>query len=891
MTLPKAYDPSGVEEKQYAFWESRGYFRGHVDASKTPFAIVIPPPNVTGELHIGHALNNTLQDVVIRHKRMEGDAACWFPGTDHAGIATQNVVERKIAEDEGLTRHDLGRERFVERVWDWKETYLNRIRGQLKALGCSCDWERERFTLDEGLSNAVREVFVRLWEAGKIYQGEYIINWCPRCLTALSDLEVEHEETQGKLYRIRYPIKDSDESIVIATTRPETMLADTGVAVHPDDDRHGHHVGKTVVLPLMDREIPVVADEGVDPEFGTGALKITPAHDPLDLEIGERHGLDVIDIFHDDATTNDHAGLYAGLSREDARERVVADLDARGLLESVEDYQLPLGQCERCDTPVEPRISKQWFLAMEELAQPAIEAVRDGRIQFTPERWRKVYFDWMENIQDWCISRQLWWGHRIPAWHCDDCAEITVARETPTECRGCGSSNIQQDEDVLDTWFSSQLWPFSIMGWPEETGDLNYFYPTSLLSTAPDIIFFWVARMIVMGLHFREEIPFKQVLFHPIIKDKQGRKMSKSRGNTMDPLEMRDQYGMDAVRFTLASGMSKSQDLKLDENDIDGARRFLNKIWNATRFALMHLEDFEPEKIETIEKLERFVGSSLRLEDRWMLSSLSRTIEIVQRNLDSYDFNVVGETLYDFVWHEVCDWYLELIKPRLNDESQSDDRLAAQRVLGLTLRESLKLLHPMVPFITEELWQVLPGTDADSVMIAPFPRSRDEWADPQAEQDMNALQELITGIRTLRSELKVPPETGLRALIRTDDAALQALCREHEHYFRGLARVEALETGPDLVRPSYAARRVLQRAEVLLPLEGIIDLGEQQDLLAKELEDARSQLERTRRKLEDTDFLEKAPREIVDREKARADELAAKVARLEENLESLGAAS
>jgi len=884
MTLPKAYDPSGVEEKQYAFWESKGYFRGQVEATRTPFAIVIPPPNVTGELHIGHALNNTLQDVVIRHKRMEGYAACWFPGTDHAGIATQNVVEKHISQEEGLTRHDLGRDKFVERVWDWKETYLDRIRGQLKALGSSCDWERERFTLDEGLSNAVREVFVRLWEEGKIYQGEYIINWCPRCLTALSDLEVEHEQTQGKLYHIRYPIKDSDETVTIATTRPETMLADTGVAVHPDDERHGQHVGKTVVLPLMEREIPVVADEGVDPEFGTGALKITPAHDPLDLEIGERHDMAVIDIFHDDATTNEHAGSYANLDREEARERVVTDLEAQGLLESVEDYELGLGQCQRCDTPVEPKISNQWFVEMESLAKPAIEAVRDGRIQFVPERWRKVYFDWMENIQDWCISRQLWWGHRIPAWHCDDCAETTVSRETPPECQSCGSSNIHQDEDVLDTWFSSALWPFSIMGWPEETEDLTYFYPTKLLITAPDIIFFWVARMIVMGLHFRGKIPFEQVLFNPLVKDKKGRKMSKSLGNTIDPLQMKEEYGMDAVRFTLASGMSKSQDLKLDENDIDGARRFLNKIWNASRFALMHLDDFEATDTDLHDL-------PLQLEDRWMLSSLARTIGTVRAHMASYDFNVVGETLYDFVWHDVCDWYLELIKPRLSEDADPEDRRAAQRVLQLTLRESLKLLHPMVPFITEELWQVLPGTDADSVMVAPFPTPQDAWHNTDAEQEMDTLQELITGIRTLRSELKVPPETQLAALVRTDDDDLETLCREHAHYFRTLAQVESLETGADLERPSYAARRVFERGEVLLPLEGIIDLEKQRSLLTSELKDARSQLERTRHKLEDSDFLEKAPREIVDREKARAEELSAKVARLEENLASLGAES
>jgi len=877
MQLPKAYDHKGVEERWYKFWEENGYLRGRVNPDKPAYAIVIPPPNVTGELHMGHALNNTLQDIMIRYKRMDGYEACWFPGTDHAGIATQNVVERELAK-EGLTRQDLGRERFLERVWQWKERYGHRIREQLKALGCSCDWERERFTLDEGLSQAVLEVFIRLYEEGLIYRGERIINWCPRCQTALSDIEVEHKESEGKLYYIKYPLEGSEEALVIATTRPETMLADTAVAVHPEDERYKHLIGKAAVLPLMGRRLPIVADEAVDPSFGTGALKVTPGHDATDFEIGQRHGLEMINIFNPDATTNENAGAYKGLERSACRTRVVEDLKRQELLVKEEPYTHSLGRCQRCHTTIEPLISKQWFVRMEELARPAIEAVRSGKIKFIPERWTKIYFDWMENIRDWCISRQLWWGHRIPAWHCRSCGEITVSREEPKACSKCSSTDIYQDEDVLDTWFSSALWPFSVMGWPKETPELRYFYPTALLVTGPDIIFFWVARMIMMGLHFMGEIPFKAVLFNPIVKDEKGRRMSKSLGTGIDPLEMKEQYGMDALRFTLASSMTKGQDLVLSLDDVEGARKFLNKIWNATRFALMNLEGFSPDG--------RPRELPLKLEDRWMLSRLAHTIETIRTHLDSYDFNVVGETLYEFFWHQFCDWYLELIKRRLGGEDPQDKR-AAQYVLYLTLKETLKLLHPLIPFITEELWQKLPAREAESIMIAPFPSFDESWLDGEAERSMGVLQELISAIRMVRSELHVPPELKVRVLIRTEEGEIERLALEHERFFRDLARVDALEVGASIERPKAAPRSVLEYAEVFMPLEGLVDLDKQREILVRELREARSELEGSLRRLEDTEFLKKAPEEIVRREKERYRELSAKVERLEENLKLL----
>ena len=906
MELPKAYDPKGVEARWYRFWEEKGYFHGRVNPDKTPYAIVIPPPNVTGELHMGHALNNTLQDVMIRYKRMDGFEACWFPGTDHASIAVHVLIERALQrrelddllkkigfplpdDDRPLTRYDLGREWFLKLGWAWKERYGHKIKEQLKALGCSCDWSRERFTLDEGFSRAVLTVFVRLYEEGLIYRGERLINWCPRCRTALSDLEVVYEETEGKLYYVKYPLEGADEALIIATTRPETMLGDTAVAVHPDDERYRHLVGRTVILPLLNRRIPVIADEAVDREFGTGALKVTPAHDPVDFEIGERHGLERVNIFNPDATCNENAGPYRGLDRYACRERVLEDLKAQGLLVREEPHRHSVGHCQRCGTVIEPLISEQWFVRMKPLAEPAIDAVRQGRIRFVPERWTKIYFDWMENIKDWCISRQLWWGHRIPAWHCRDCRGITVQLEAPQRCRHCGSSHIQQDEDILDTWFSSALWPFGIMGWPDDTPELHYFYPTALLSTGPDIIFFWVARMIMMGLHFLGEIPFRDVFFHPIITDEQGRKMSKTLGNVIDPMEMREKFGMDALRFTLLGNTTKGQEMRLSERDVEGSRKFLNKIWNAARFALMNLSDF---RLSAPSELEALIAQARRLEDRWILSRLTGAIEQTRARLDAYDFNLAAEGLYGFFWGELCDWYLELIKPRLAG-SDAEDRRTAQGVLAFTLRETLKLLHPMVPFITEELWQKLPSgvRDAESVMVAPFPRPRPEHHDEQAEREMGALQQVVVAVRTLRSEWGVPPGRRTRLLVRAQSDEIERLCREHAHYFERLAGVEpgGLTVGPDVERPRNAPRRVLEFAEVFLPLEGVVDVEKQRERLLRDLEEARRELERVRRRLDDPEFLQKARKEVVEREKARAEELGALIARLEENLDLLGA--
>lgn len=895
MSLPKAYDPKEAEDKWYSFWEGRGYLRATINPQKPPFAIVIPPPNITGELHIGHALNNTLQDIVIRCKRMEGYEACWFPGIDHASIAVHVVIEHGLAQRElddllkqinfpvpadkrPLTRQDLGRENFIKLGWAWKEKYGGYIREQLKALGCSCDWERERFTMDEGLSNAVKEVFIRLYEEGFIYRGERLINWCPRCLTSLSDLEVEYEEHEGQLYYIKYPLEDSSKFVKIATTRPETMLGDTAVAVHPKDRRYKKLIGQRAILPLMNRKIPIIADESVDPKFGTGAVKVTPAHDFADFELGQRHKLEQINIFNKDATLSANAGPYAGLDRYACRERVVEDLKALGLLEKIEKYTHPLGHCQRCHEVVEPLLSAQWFMEMEELAKPAIEVVKSGDIVFIPERWAKVYFDWMHNIKDWCISRQLWWGHRIPAWHCLDCKEITVSRDTPTECCACGSKSIQQDEDVLDTWFSSALWPFSIMGWPQQTPELKYFYPTQLLSTAPDIIFFWVARMIMMGLHFMGKVPFKRVLFHPIVKNEQGMRMSKSLGTGVDPLQLKAKYGMDALRFTLAASMTKGQDMKLSMHDLEGNRKFLNKIWNAARFAITNLEGFQMPSSPT-----------LALEDRWILSKLNRLIESTKAHLDNYDFNLAAEGLYNFFWHELCDWYLEIIKPRLYASAGSDpSKESAQYVLLIVLKDILKLLHPFMPFITEEIWQRLPQKEAESVMIAPFPKPDMSLIDPDAEQTMQKLQQLITAVRTIRSELNVPPNKPAHVLIMAEDQGIKQLVEEHKNLFRELAKADGLSVGADIERPKRAPRLILDFAEVFVQLEGLIDLRKEGRRLRKELKEARQELESTLRKLNNEEFLEKAPAQVIEKEKKKLNEFREKIERLEKNLQILG---
>ncbi len=896
MELPKAYDPKEAEERWYAFWESRHYFDGNVNERKKPFAIVIPPPNVTGELHIGHALNNTLQDIVIRYKRMDGYEACWFPGTDHASIAVHVLIERGLAKRElddllrqigypvpqekrPLTRYDLGREYFIKLGWAWKERYGSRIREQLRALGCSCDWRRESFTLDEARSRAVTEVFVRLYEEGFIYRGDRLINWCPRCQTVLSDLEVEHEETEGQLYYIRYPLEGGDGFVTVATTRPETMLGDTGVAVHPEDERYQELIGKFVILPLLGRKIPIIADKAVDKEFGTGAVKVTPAHDPIDFEIGRRHGLKIINIFKADATTNEHAGPYRDLERYQARRRVIEDLKAQGLLERVEPHRHALGHCQRCHTVIEPLISTQWFVRMKELAEPAIKVIESGEIQFIPERWTKIYFDWMRNIRDWPISRQLWWGHRIPAWHCADCKGITVARQAPPSCSKCGSKNIAQDEDVLDTWFSSALWPFSVMGWPNQTPELKYFYPTQLLSTGHDIIFFWVARMIMMGLHFMKSIPFERVFFHPIVKDERGQKMSKSKGNVIDPLEMKEKYGMDALRLTLAALCAQGKEMRLSVQDIEGYKKFLNKLWNAARFSLMSLQgsqltDFSCEK------------TSLGLEDRWILSRLSRTIAQTRESLERYEFNHAAKGLYEFVWHDFCDWYLEMIKPRLYGTDVAT-KTPAQQVLFVLLTDILKLLHPFIPFITEEIWQRLPHKTAESVMIAEYPKVRPEWLDEHAEQTMHRLQTLITAIRTIRSEMNVPPQKRAKVFIKAEASDVQQIVHDYKIFFEELAQAGEISIGPSIERPKNAPRMVLEWAEVFIPLEGLLDLHQEYKRLQQELKKARAGLEATLRKLDNPDFLARAPEEIIEKEKRKAREFKEKVERLEQNLQLL----
>lgn len=894
MELPKAYDPKEAEEKWYAFWESRHYFDGNVNRSKKPFAVVIPPPNVTGGLHMGHALNNTLQDIVIRYKRMDGYEACWFPGTDHASIAVHVLIEKGLAKRElddllqaigypvppdkrPLTRYDLGREYFVKLGWAWKERYGSRIREQLRALGCSCDWRRESFTLDEARSRAVTEVFVRLYEEGFIYRGDRLVNWCPRCQTVLSDLEVEHEEIEGQLYYIRYPLAEGDGFITVATTRPETMLGDTGVAVHPSDERYQELIGKFVILPLLGRKIPIIADEAVDKDFGTGAVKVTPAHDPADFELGRRHGLKVINIFKADATTNENAGPYMGLDRYEARRRILEDLKAQGLLERTEKHIYAVGHCQRCHTVIEPLISTQWFVRMKELAEPAIKVIETGEIQFIPERWTKVYFDWMRNIKDWPISRQLWWGHRIPAWHCAACKAITVARQAPAACSKCGSANIQQDEDVLDTWFSSALWPFSVMGWPEETPELKYFYPTQLLSTGHDIIFFWVARMIMMGLHFMGKIPFERVFFHPIIKDERGQKMSKSKGNVIDPLEMKEKYGMDALRLTLAALCAQGKEMRLSVHDIEGYRKFLNKLWNAARFSLMNLDGVQTAELPP---------KTNALEDCWILSRLSHIIAQTREHLERYEFNHAAKGLYDFVWHDFCDWYLEMVKPRLYG-SDPAAKAQAQGVLLTVLIDILKLLHPFIPFITEEIWQRLPYKPAESVMIAPYPQAHPEWRDDQAEQTMQKLQALITAIRTIRSEMNVPPQKKAKVFIKTDALSIQQLVQDYMIFFKELAQASDVVVGASVERPKNAPRMVLEWAEVFVPLEGLLDLQQEYKRLYQELREARAGLEATLRKLDNPEFLERAPEEVIEKEKRKAQEFKDKIERLEQNLKLL----
>jgi valyl-tRNA synthetase len=854
--MPKAYDPAEVEERWYAFWEKKGYFHAEVNPEREPFTIVIPPPNVTGSLHLGHALNNSLQDFIVRRKRMQGYETLWLPGTDHAAIATQAVVERDLAR-EGKTRWEIGREAFLERVWQWVEEYGGTIIRQLKRMGCSCDWERERFTMDEGCSRAVREVFVRLYEEGLIYQGYYIVNWCPRCLTAISDIEVEHEEVEGKLWYIRYDLKDSDEYFYVATTRPETMLGDTGVAVNPRDHRYRHLVGKTAVLPLLGRELPIIADDFVDPEFGTGLVKVTPAHDPNDFEMGRRHGLPEINIFTPEAVVNENGGPYEGLDRYDARNAVVRDLERMHYIQKVENHLHAVGHCYRCHTVIEPYLSRQWFVSMKELAEPAIRAVEEGRTRFVPARWEKIYFDWMYNVRDWCISRQLWFGHRIPAWYCRECERVIVAREDPDRCP-CGGE-LEQDPDVLDTWFSSGLWPFSTLGWPEEVPELGYFYPTSVLVTAFDIIFFWVARMMFLGIHFMGDVPFREVFVTALIRDESGKKMSKSSGNVIDPLDVIERYGADALRFTLGHIAVPGRDVFLSEERIAGSRHFCNKIWNASRFALMNLADFRPGEVPE-EELEP------TLADRWILSRLNALIASLDGYFDAYNFSEACRALYEFFWSDFCDWYVELCKLRLYGEDGTARR-TAQHVLWTVLEQALRLLHPFMPFITEEIWQRLPH-DGESLVVAPWPRPREEHRDVRAEEEMAVLQEVITCLRRLRSEMGVRPNVQVEAMAVPLVEGRRELLHEHALYVTSQARLSSLRLVEGVEDPTAYARGVAAGVEVFIPLKGEA-FSEEAERIRREIARLEEEARRFQAKLSNDQFLSKAPPEVVLRERKR----------------------
>ncbi|MGR6835357.1 valine--tRNA ligase [Syntrophomonas erecta] len=871
--LPSVYEPGSVESKWYDYWKENNYFAPDEDRSRKPFSIVMPPPNVTGSLHLGHALDNTLQDILVRWRRMQGYNTLWLPGTDHAGIATQAKVEESLVQ-EGKTRYDLGREKFLERVWEWKRLYGNRITKQLSLIGSSCDWSRERFTMDEGCSHAVRKVFVDLYKKGLIYQGDYIINWCPKCNTAISDIEVDHEDSDGHIWYIKYPVDGSDEYLVVATTRPETMLGDTGVAVHPEDERYQHLIGKQVVLPLVGRKIPVFADDYVDREFGTGAVKVTPAHDPNDFEMGVRHNLERIVVMNNQAAMNENAGPYAGMERQECRRQVIKDLEKQGCLLKVEDHSHAVGHCQRCDTIIEPMISKQWFVKMKPLAKPAIEAVVDGRIRFVPERFTRIYLNWMENIRDWCISRQLWWGHRIPVWYCDDCGEVICSTTDPDQCQKCQSANLRQDEDVLDTWFSSALWPFSTLGWPDKTNDLEYFYPTSVLVTGRDIIFFWVARMIFSGLESTQQIPFYDVNIHGLILDGQGRKMSKSLGNGIDPIEVIEKYGADTLRFSLITGVTPGNDIRFHWDKVENTRNFANKIWNASRFVLMNMEGYQPINLEE---------KDLNLADRWILSRLADRVNEITGQLENYDLGEAAKNLYEFIWDEFCDWYIELAKPRL--QSSEQERLVVQNVLRDTLVEILRLLHPFMPFLTEEIYHYLPG-HSNTIMLDPWPQPGKAW--PEAVAAMQQIMQVIRAIRNIRAEFNIAPGAKITAILQVGAENHLAMLENNKEFIENLAGVKDLQIVKQLnQKPAQAGSALTGVAEIYVPLEGIIDVDKEIARLEKELKNAAMDLEKAQGKLNNNNFLSRAPKEVIDKEKAKADEALAKKEGILQRLEIL----
>ena len=869
--LPKVYDPRDVESRIYKLWMDGNCFKAEPNPDKKPFSIVMPPPNVTGQLHMGHALDCTLQDILTRFKRMQGYEALWLPGSDHAGIATQIKVEEELRKNEGLTRYDLGREKFLERVWAWKEKYGSRIVEQQKKMGASCDWSRDRFTMDEGCSRAVRETFCELYEKGLIYKGSRIINWCPHCRTALSDAEVEYKDMPGHFWHIRYPIEDSDEEFIIATTRPETMLGDTGVAVHPDDERYRHLVGKNAILPLVGRKLPIVADEYVELGFGTGAVKMTPCHDPNDYEVGLRHNLEQIQCIDEDAKII-NGGKYNGMDRYECREAIVKDLEEQGYLVKVEPYSHNVGCCYRCGNVVEPLTSPQWFVKMKPLAKAAIDVVKDGRIKFVPERFTKTYLNWMENVHDWCISRQLWWGHQIPAWYCDDCGEITVSREDATCCAHCGSSNIHREEDVLDTWFSSALWPFSTMGWPEKTADLDFWYPTTVMVTGYDIIFFWVARMIFSGMEQMHEEPFKTVFIHGLVRDSLGRKMSKSLGNGIDPLEMIDRYGADALRFNLITGNSPGNDMRFYVEKCEAMRNFCNKLWNASRFVMMNLG---------IEKNE--LPETLELEDKWILSRLNDVVKEVCENMDHFELGVAAGKIYDFIWDDYCDWYIELTKPRLNSGDEALSR-SAQQVLLYVLTEILKLLHPFTPFITEEIWQALPH-EGEALMVQDYPAWKEALSFPLEAQRFETVMEAIKAVRARRSEMNVPPSRKAHLMIVTDERDAFEAGRSYIMKLAYASEVSVLDAVPADADKMVTA--VTDNARMFMPMADLVDLEKERARLQKELANAEKQLQGQIAKLSNQNFVTRAPEAVVNIEREKQAKLEALIENLKANLAHL----
>ena len=873
------YNPKEIEQQWYTYWEEKGYFHEEVDTNKEPFSIVLPPPNVTGQLHMGHALDNTLQDILIRTKRMQGYNVLWMPGTDHAGIATQVKVEENIMKTEGKSRHDLGREEFLKRVWEWKQEYGSTIVKQIRSLGASCDWTRERFTLDEGYHEAVLKVFVELYEKGLIYRGERITNWCPNCLTALSDIEVEHEDENGHLWHIKYPvIGEEDVFLTVATTRPETMFGDVAVAVNPNDERYAHLVGKELLLPFVNRHIPIIADEYVDQSFGTGCVKITPAHDPNDFEMGQRHSLESIVVMNPDGTMNAGAGHFVNMPRELARKQVVAELEAQGLLEKVEEHGHSVGHCSRCNTTVEPMVSKQWFVSMEPLAKPALEVVRDKSIEFVPERFTKTYTNWLESIRDWCISRQLWWGHRIPAWYCQECGETIVTADTLTECPHC-HGKVEQDPDVLDTWFSSALWPFATMGWPENTKEVKHWYPTSVMVTGYDIIFFWVARMIFMGLEFKEEIPFKHVFIHGLVRDSQGRKMSKSLGNGINPLEVIDEYGADALRFTLVTGNTPGNDMRFYMERVEANRNFANKIWNASKFVLMNLEGFD----------ESFVPSAedYTLADKWILEEYNKTVTNITNNLDKFELGEAASAVYDFIWNTYCDWYIELAKPRLYNKEGGRDRQTAQYLLVSILRHMMELLHPFMPFVTEHIWQHLPH-EGESIMVAPWPSTLSMEGFSSAAAHMNVMMDGIKGIRNMRAEMNVPMGKRSEVILVPATDELKGILETHGDYFHTLGWAEKVTVlSPDAPKPENATVTVVNGLEVYLLLKDLIDADKEKERIAKEQATVLKEIARLEGKLNNQGFLAKAPEAVVAKEKEKLEEYKQKQQALNEREEFL----